>query len=149
SRLREHAGSRRPIIAERSSARRSHTGSEKPKAVFVGCRLRPEHGDSVPHHLLDNDAYPVSICRRVFRLFGRDVGGSRHRVRLQGNPSREPVCWYRTPNSHVRELRAVFALPSLFPFTPVGMAALIAIGTVVMALLGRREDIVTVGITTA
>jgi uncharacterized membrane protein YccC len=38
---------------------------------------------------------------------------------------------------------------SLFPFAPVGMAALIAIGTVVMALLGRREDIVTVGITTA
>ncbi|OSJ26529.1 hypothetical protein BSZ19_35255 [Bradyrhizobium japonicum] len=38
---------------------------------------------------------------------------------------------------------------SLFPFTPVGMAALIAIGTFVMALLGRREDIVTVGITTA
>ena len=38
---------------------------------------------------------------------------------------------------------------SLLPFTPVGMAALIAIGTVVMALLGRREDIVTVGITTA
>ena len=38
---------------------------------------------------------------------------------------------------------------SFFPFTPVGMAALIAIGTLVMALLGRREDIVTVGITTA
>jgi uncharacterized membrane protein YgaE (UPF0421/DUF939 family) len=37
----------------------------------------------------------------------------------------------------------------LFPFTPVGMAALIAIGTLVMALLGRREDIVTAGITTA
>src|SRR6267154_4348488 len=37
----------------------------------------------------------------------------------------------------------------LFPFTPVGMAALIAIGTLVMALLGRREDIVTVGVTTA
>jgi uncharacterized membrane protein YccC len=37
----------------------------------------------------------------------------------------------------------------LFPFTPVGMAALIAIGTVVIALLGRRDDIVTVGITTA
>src|SRR4030088_3546762 len=35
-----------------------------------------------------------------------------------------------------------------FPFTPVGMAALIAIGTLVMALLGRRDDIVTVGITT-
>ena len=29
------------------------------------------------------------------------------------------------------------------------MAALIAIGTLLMALLGRREDIVTVGITTA
>src|SRR6266436_7690261 len=36
----------------------------------------------------------------------------------------------------------------LFPFTPVGMAALIAIGTMVMALLGRRDDVVTVGITT-
>lgn len=37
----------------------------------------------------------------------------------------------------------------LFPFTPVGMAALIAIGTIIMALLDRRDDIVTVGITTA
>src|ERR1700746_722814 len=37
----------------------------------------------------------------------------------------------------------------LFPFTPVGMAALIAIGTLVLALLGRRDDIVTAGITTA
>ena len=36
----------------------------------------------------------------------------------------------------------------LFPFTPVGMAVLIAIGTMVMALLGRRDDIVTAGITT-
>jgi uncharacterized membrane protein YccC len=35
------------------------------------------------------------------------------------------------------------------PFTAVGMAALIAIGTMVMAYLGRRADIVTVGITTA
>jgi uncharacterized membrane protein YccC len=38
---------------------------------------------------------------------------------------------------------------SLFPFTPVGMAALIGVGTVAMALLGRRDDIVTAGITTA
>ncbi len=37
----------------------------------------------------------------------------------------------------------------LFPFTPVGMAALIGIGTVAMAVLGRRDDIVTTGITTA
>ena len=37
----------------------------------------------------------------------------------------------------------------LFPFQPVGMAALIGVGTVVMMLLGRREDIVTTGITTA
>jgi uncharacterized membrane protein YgaE (UPF0421/DUF939 family) len=36
----------------------------------------------------------------------------------------------------------------LFPFTPEGMAALIAIGTLVITLLGRRDDIVTVGITT-
>jgi uncharacterized membrane protein YgaE (UPF0421/DUF939 family) len=35
-----------------------------------------------------------------------------------------------------------------FPFTPVGMAALIGLGTLAMALLGRRDDIVTVGITT-
>jgi uncharacterized membrane protein YgaE (UPF0421/DUF939 family) len=37
----------------------------------------------------------------------------------------------------------------LFPFTPVGMAALIAIGAMVMSSLDRRDDIVTVGITTA
>ena len=37
----------------------------------------------------------------------------------------------------------------LFPFSPVGMAALIGLGTLAMALLGRRDDIVTVGITTA
>jgi uncharacterized membrane protein YccC len=36
----------------------------------------------------------------------------------------------------------------LFPFSPVGMAALIAVGTLIMALLGRRDDIVTTGITT-
>src|SRR5260370_32126623 len=37
----------------------------------------------------------------------------------------------------------------LLPFQPVGMAALIGVGTVVMMLFGRREDIVTTGITTA
>lgn len=37
----------------------------------------------------------------------------------------------------------------LFRFTPEGMAALIGIGTVAMALLGRRDDIITTGITTA
>jgi uncharacterized membrane protein YgaE (UPF0421/DUF939 family) len=36
----------------------------------------------------------------------------------------------------------------LFAFTAVGMAALIALGTLVMVLLGRRDDIVTAGITT-
>jgi uncharacterized membrane protein YccC len=35
-----------------------------------------------------------------------------------------------------------------FPFTPVGMAAVLALGTVIMMLLGRREDIITTGITT-
>jgi uncharacterized membrane protein YgaE (UPF0421/DUF939 family) len=38
---------------------------------------------------------------------------------------------------------------SIFSFTPVGMAALIGIGTVVVTLLGRRDDIITTGITTA
>jgi hypothetical protein len=37
----------------------------------------------------------------------------------------------------------------VFPFTAVGMAAVLGIGTVVMMLLGRRGDIVTTGITTA
>jgi uncharacterized membrane protein YccC len=36
----------------------------------------------------------------------------------------------------------------IFPFTPVGLAALLGIGTLIMAALGRREDIVTTGITT-
>jgi uncharacterized membrane protein YccC len=33
-------------------------------------------------------------------------------------------------------------------FHPVGLAALLGIGTVIMTLLGRRDDIVTTGITT-
>jgi uncharacterized membrane protein YccC len=37
----------------------------------------------------------------------------------------------------------------LFPFEPLGMALLIGIGTLVMMVLGRREDIITTGITTA
>jgi uncharacterized membrane protein YccC len=37
----------------------------------------------------------------------------------------------------------------LFRFTPLGMAVVLAIGTLVMALLRRRDDIVTTGITTA
>jgi uncharacterized membrane protein YccC len=36
-----------------------------------------------------------------------------------------------------------------FPFTPLGMAALLGIGTLGMMLLDRRGDIVTTGITTA
>jgi len=37
---------------------------------------------------------------------------------------------------------------AIFPFTPIGMAILVGIGTVVMTLLGRRGDIITTGITT-
>jgi hypothetical protein len=37
----------------------------------------------------------------------------------------------------------------VFPFTPIGLAALLGIGALVMAALGRRSDIVTTGITTA
>jgi uncharacterized membrane protein YccC len=37
----------------------------------------------------------------------------------------------------------------IFPFQPWGMATLIGIGAVVMALIGRPEDTVTTGITTA
>ena len=37
----------------------------------------------------------------------------------------------------------------IFPFSPIGMAALLGIGTLAMILLNRREDIVTTGITTA
>jgi hypothetical protein len=37
----------------------------------------------------------------------------------------------------------------IFPFTGVGMAVVIGLGTIVMVLLGRQEDVVTTGITTA
>jgi len=37
----------------------------------------------------------------------------------------------------------------VFPFTPVGMAALLGLGTVIMTWLDRRGDIITTGITTA
>jgi uncharacterized membrane protein YccC len=36
----------------------------------------------------------------------------------------------------------------LFPFTSLGLAILLGVGTLVMALLDRRDDIVTTGITT-
>jgi hypothetical protein len=36
----------------------------------------------------------------------------------------------------------------IFPSTPVGLATLLGIGTLIMAALGRRDDIVTTGITT-
>ena len=37
----------------------------------------------------------------------------------------------------------------LFPFSPVGMAVIIGLGAIVVVLLGRRDDVVTTGITTA
>ena len=37
----------------------------------------------------------------------------------------------------------------IFPFSASGMAALIGIGAIVLTLLGRPEDIITTGITTA
>jgi uncharacterized membrane protein YgaE (UPF0421/DUF939 family) len=36
-----------------------------------------------------------------------------------------------------------------FPFTPFGMAVLLALGALIMMALGRRDDIITTGITTA
>ncbi len=48
-------------------------------------------------------------------------------------------------------LSFVFCLVYLliFPFSALGMAALIGIGAMVLTLLGRPEDIITTGITTA
>lgn len=37
----------------------------------------------------------------------------------------------------------------LLPFSPVGMAVIIGLGTIVVMVLGRRDDVVTTGITTA
>ena len=37
----------------------------------------------------------------------------------------------------------------LFPFSPWGMAALIGIGAIALTLVGRSEDVITTGITTA
>jgi uncharacterized membrane protein YgaE (UPF0421/DUF939 family) len=42
-----------------------------------------------------------------------------------------------------------FGYQLIWPYSPVGMAALIGIGAIIMMLLGRRDDIVTTGITTA
>jgi len=38
---------------------------------------------------------------------------------------------------------------AVLPFTAVGMAALLGVGTLIMTLLGRRGDIITTAITTA
>lgn len=38
---------------------------------------------------------------------------------------------------------------TMFPFRPLGMVIVIGIGTIIMTLLGRSEDIITTGITTA
>ena len=35
-----------------------------------------------------------------------------------------------------------------FPFTPAGLAMLIGLGTAIVIVLGRRDEIVTTGITT-
>jgi uncharacterized membrane protein YgaE (UPF0421/DUF939 family) len=40
-------------------------------------------------------------------------------------------------------------IPAGFPVSAQGMAVLIGIGTIVLTLLGRPEDIITTGITTA
>ena len=37
----------------------------------------------------------------------------------------------------------------IIPFTPLGMVVVIGVGSIAMILLGRRDDIVTTGITTA
>jgi hypothetical protein len=55
------------------------------------------------------------------------------------------IAFPRAHDSNMRQL----PLPWFFPFTPVGMAALTGIGTVIMMMLGRRDGIVTTGITTA
>lgn len=42
-----------------------------------------------------------------------------------------------------------FAYLLIFPFTPFGMVVLIGVGSIAIILLGRGDDIVTTGITTA
>jgi hypothetical protein len=42
-----------------------------------------------------------------------------------------------------------FAYLLLFPFSPIGLAVLLGVGALIVTALGRREDIVTTGITTA
>jgi hypothetical protein len=79
----------------------------------MGCRLCGGHGDSLPDHLLDHDRRPVSVCRQAYRLLGRDVGGGRYRVRLQGHPRRLPVCGNSAHDCNMHQLRAVLHLPLL------------------------------------
>jgi multisubunit Na+/H+ antiporter MnhB subunit len=47
------------------------------------------------------------------------------------------------------ELRTLFPLPSDPSIRPWGMVVLIGIGAIVLTLIGRSEDIITAGITTA
>src|SRR5215813_2183574 len=68
-------------------AGRNYAGNEEAReALSMGCRLCRGHGDRMSDHLLDHDLRPFSVCRQAFRLLGRDVGRSRYRVRLQGDP---------------------------------------------------------------
>jgi hypothetical protein len=47
---------------------------------------------------------------------------------------------------HYVELRSLFHLPALFPFQRWGLATLIGVEAVVMSLLSRPDDIITISI---
>jgi uncharacterized membrane protein YccC len=80
-----------------------------------------------------NDAVPSAVC--LYHGCSRKTTNPEH---------------YRIARLIATCVSFALCLPYLwiFPFTPVGMAALLGIGTVVMTLLGRRDDIVTTAITT-
>jgi hypothetical protein len=115
-------------------------GHEARQAHCLGCRLFAEHGDSMSDHLLDDHLPTLRVCRLGLRLPGIVFRDTRARALSSGI-------------ARLTATRVSFALclPYLliFPFTPVGLAALLGIGTLIMAALGWRDDIVTTGITTA
>src|SRR5262245_2265377 len=84
-------------------AGRNYAGDEEAReALSMGCRLCRGHGDSMSDNLLDHDQRPFSVCQQAFRLLGRDMGGGRYCVRLQGSPCPKPVCGDRALDSNVR-----------------------------------------------
>jgi uncharacterized membrane protein YccC len=76
------------------------------------------------------------------------VGDRRHGVRIPGHPRQQLDAGISRLIATGVSLALCLAYLLVLPFHPAGLAALLGAGTLVMMYLGRRDDIVTTGITT-